>query len=403
MRAVINQLAMEGIREIVEGRARLLVPEASLVSNVPPKQPAFYNPAARVSRDVSIVAYNAFIQQVNEKSFADTLAGLGARALRVAVEVKGIDEVYINDINPVAIDIARRASILNGVEHICRFSIDTACRFLAEHSTRGFRFGMVDVDPFGTPAPYVDCALRAVVDGGLLSITATDTPILYGIYPRIAMRRYHGRSMRCEYANEIGLRLLLGMLSMVASRLEMGIEPLFVQSTRHYMRVYAKINVGSSNADDMPSMLGYVYHCNSCSNRFTTDIDEYREECNLCNSKKMIRAGPLWISRLMDEGFVALMNSIIDDEAYALNLDRQAVNIVRIAKEESVLVDEALYYTVDEVTSMLKIRPPSTASILDVLRSNGFKASRTALSLRGFRTDASIRDICSLVRALVDK
>jgi tRNA G26 N,N-dimethylase Trm1 len=105
----------------------------------------------------------------------------------------------------------------------------------------------------------------------------------------------------------------------------------------------------------------------------------------------------------MDESFVALMNSIIDDGAYALNLDKQAVNIVRIAKEESMLVDEALYYTVDEVTSMLKIRPPSTTSILDTLRSNGFKASRTALSLRGFRTDANIRDICSLVRALVDQ
>ncbi|MEM2923237.1 MAG: tRNA (guanine(10)-N(2))-dimethyltransferase [Candidatus Nitrosocaldus sp.] len=391
---------MEGIREIIEGSTRLLVPEASLVSDVPPKQPAFYNPAARVSRDVSIVAYNAFIKQVDEKSFADALAGLGARALRVAVEVKGIDEVYINDVNPIAVDIAKRASILNRIEHICRFSIDTACRFLAEHSTRGFRFGIVDVDPFGTPAPYVDCALRAIVDGGLISMTATDTPILYGIYPRIAMRRYHGRSMRCEYANEIGLRLLLGMLSMVASRLEMGVEPLFVQSTRHYMRVYAKISVGSRGADEMLSRLGYAYHCNSCSNRFTTGMDDYREACDICNGK-MTRAGPLWISKLMDGSFVDTMNRVMDDEAYPLNLDKQAVNIVRIAREESMLVDEALYYTVDEVTSMLKIRPPSTASILDALRSNGFKAVRTCLSSRGFRTDANIKEVCDVVRALI--
>ncbi|MFN4336313.1 MAG: tRNA (guanine-N1)-methyltransferase [Candidatus Nitrosocaldus sp.] len=390
---------MEGFREIVEGSTRLLVPEVSLTSNVPPKQPAFYNPAARVSRDVSIVAYNAFISSTMERSFADVLAGIGARALRVAVEVKSMDEVYINDVNPIAIEIAREASRLNKVESICRFSIDTAYRFLVEHSGRGSRFGIVDIDPFGTPAPYVDCALRAIVDGGMLSMTATDTPILYGIYPRIALRRYHGRSIRCEYANEIGLRLLLGMLSMVASRLEMGIEPLFVQSTRHYMRVYAKINVGSSSADEMPSRLGYAYHCNSCANRFIVCMDRHREVCGLCNSNRLIKAGPLWISRVMDEGFVYSMNRVIDDIGYDLNLDKEAVNIVRIAREESML-GEALYYTVDEVTRMLKVRPPSTASILDALRGNGFKASRTSLSLRGFRTNANIKEISNIIRAL---
>ncbi len=390
---------MEGFREIVEGITRLLVPEVSLTSSVPPKQPAFYNPAARVSRDVSIVAYNAFITSTMEHSFADALAGIGARALRVAVEVKSMDEVYINDVNPIAIEIAEEASRLNRVERICRFSIDTAYRFLAEHSGRGSRFGIVDIDPFGTPAPYVDSALRAIVDGGMLSMTATDTPILYGIYPRIALRRYHGRSIRCEYANEIGLRLLLGMLSIVASRLEMGIEPLFVQSTRHYMRVYAKINVGSSSADEMPSRLGYAYHCNSCANRFIACIDEHREECNICNSSRLIKAGPLWIARVMDEGFVYSMSRVIDDMGYDLNLDKEAVKIVRIAREESML-GEALYYTVDEVTSMLKVRPPSTASVLDMLRSNGFKASRTSLSLRGFRTNANIKEVCDIIRAL---
>ncbi|MCS7141489.1 MAG: tRNA (guanine(10)-N(2))-dimethyltransferase [Candidatus Nitrosocaldus sp.] len=393
----------EGLREIVEGRSRLLVPEASLVSDVPPKQPAFYNPAARVSRDVSVLAYNAYIttQDMRERSFADALAGIGARALRVAVEVKGMDEVYINDVNPIAVEIAREASILNGVERLCRFSVDTAYRFLMEHSSRGSRFGMVDIDPFGTPAPYVDCALRAIVDGGMLSMTATDTPILYGIYPRIALRRYHGRSMRCEYANEVGLRLLLGMLSMVASRLEMGVEPLFVQSTRHYMRVYARVRVGPRYADEMPTRLGYVYHCSACANRFTAGMDEQQVvECSICNGR-LGRAGPLWIDRMMDAGFVDLMNRVIGDDAYSLSLDKRALDIVRMAKEES-REEDALYYTVDEITSMLRVRPPTTASILDALRGSGFRACRTCLSPRGFRTDASIDEICRIVRALVD-
>lgn len=36
------------------------------------------------------------------------------------------------------------------------------------------KFDVVDVDPYGSPSPFVDAAVQCVADGGLLMVTATD-------------------------------------------------------------------------------------------------------------------------------------------------------------------------------------------------------------------------------------
>ncbi len=46
--------------EITEGSTKLLVPKGSMTEKVPPKEPAFFNPRASLSRDLSIIACSAF-------------------------------------------------------------------------------------------------------------------------------------------------------------------------------------------------------------------------------------------------------------------------------------------------------------------------------------------------------
>ena len=41
----------EEIIEITEGNTKLLVPKGSMIEKVPPKEPAFFNPRANLSRD----------------------------------------------------------------------------------------------------------------------------------------------------------------------------------------------------------------------------------------------------------------------------------------------------------------------------------------------------------------
>ena len=99
----------------------------------------------------------------------------------------------------------------------------------------------MDVDPFGTPAPYLDCLLRSVENGGLISVTATDTAVLCGVYPKVCYRKYYGNPLRTKYAGEIGIRLLISSIALIASRLDLSITPIFSHGYRNYMRVYCKV------------------------------------------------------------------------------------------------------------------------------------------------------------------
>ena len=42
------------------------------------------------------------------------------------------------------------------------------------------RVEVVDLDPYGTAAPFIDTAVGAVADGGLMCITCTDLAVLAG-------------------------------------------------------------------------------------------------------------------------------------------------------------------------------------------------------------------------------
>ena len=286
----------------MEGKTTLFVPRVSIESRVPPKTPAFYNPQARFNRDLSVTIYRAMAKKLSGLvRFADSLAGVGARGVRIAVEAPEVDKVFINDLNSMAICYAKASAKANKVYRKCAFSNLDVCRFLVDHSAPGERFEIVDVDPFGSPSPYLDCSLRAVRDGGMVSLTATDTPILCGMHPNVSVRKYHGYSLRTEYCHEIGIRLLLGALAHSAMRLDMGIHPVFSHSTRHYIRTYVIASSGAKYAEETRESLGYILHCFGCLNRKVSRT--IKDRCDEC-SKKFVYAGPLWIEEIHDDEFL---------------------------------------------------------------------------------------------------
>jgi tRNA (guanine26-N2/guanine27-N2)-dimethyltransferase len=369
----------------VEGRTILMVPKSSLTDKVPSKTPAFFNPAAKLNRDLSILAYSAFAASSGKKTFADSLAGIGARALRVAVEVPEVEQVYCNDINCVAIEAAKEAARLNSVTGRCHFSIDEVCKFLLKGDKEGDRYSIVDLDPFGTPARHIDCVLRSVLDGGLVSITATDTAVLWGVYPKVCLRRYYGRPLNNSYGNETAIRLLLSLTALTASRLELAIKPVFVHTTKHYLRVYAKVSVSSSQANDVYNSIGYVMHCSQCGHRFNTK--EYgKGKCELCNTGLAV-GGQMWTGSLHDKEFVKKM---LEQDP-----DRQCKKVLEAAVEEASEIP--YYFRADEISSKLKSNTHSVQRIIEKLHAAGFVASKTALNTSAFKTDARINSILNVV------
>ena len=200
----------EIFEEIIEGDTKLIVPKKSLTEKVPPIKPAFFNPKARTNRDFSIIAYAAFLKKFDgPKIFLEALSGVGARGLRVANELK-IDTVNINDLNPTALKIAKESATLNNLKNI-EFSEKEACVFLNGYSRKGNRGSLVDIDPFGSPAAFFDCGIRATMHGGILSSAATDLQVLNGLFQGACKRKYGGIPVRVEYGNEMAIRLIFDL------------------------------------------------------------------------------------------------------------------------------------------------------------------------------------------------
>lgn len=377
---------------------------------------------------------------------ADSLCGTGVRGLRVAVELPEVDHVYLNDINPLAIDIARKSSAINRVEHKCYFSVNEACKFLLDVSSRSHadpavtnygvkvdrirrRFRIVDLDPFGSPADYIDCMVRSVENGGLVSVTATDTAVLCGKYPEVCLRKYYGLPLNNSYSNEIALRLLISLIALTSSRLGISIYPLFAHTNMHYIRLYAKAVLSNKLANKIFSNIGYLQHCFGCGNRTVSVVQPRRETCELCDAKYCI-AGWLWTGRIYDKDFVReMMAKTFPSQSNGIKQEYESFGEAANEREEKLKKshngykirvgndlekiqekknkilqrlfarcfnehdDIPYYFTSDEIASKLKIGPPPLASIIERLTQAGFRTSHSGLNQTAFKTDAKINEI----------
>lgn len=376
------QITKEFFEEITEGKTKLQVPKKSLTDTVPPKEPAFFNPKAKLNRDFSILAYGAFLKKFEgPKIFLEGLSGIGPRGLRVANEL-AVEKVVINDLNPSALELAKFSANLNGLNNI-EYSEKEICRFFSNYSKKGNRGSIVDMDPFGSPAQFFDCGLRATMHGGIFSCTATDLQVLNGLFPNACKRKYGGVPIRTEYGNEIAIRLILGCLRSVSGRLGLEIIPLYVESNMHYYRTYVRVY----NRPDQNENLGYVTHCKNCGHR---KLEKERIEiCEICESQNN-NGGPLWIDKIFDKEFVEQMILKIPE----LNVDKKCEKSLRKCLSESQI--SGVYYTLDEIASKMKASPPKLENAITKLQSNGFIASPTSFSPTGFRTDANIKEIIKI-------
>ncbi|MGB9841882.1 MAG: tRNA (guanine-N1)-methyltransferase, partial [Candidatus Bathyarchaeales archaeon] len=148
--------------EIVqEGKVKVLVPKLSAFVKqpsdyVPSKAPVFYNPVMELNRDIAILAFQAYQRMINrEITLCEPLASTGIRGIRFAAEIQGAKSVLIGDVSERAAELARYNVRLNGLQERVTVQHEDANCLLSEHAAPHRRFDAVDVDPFGSPVPYL--------------------------------------------------------------------------------------------------------------------------------------------------------------------------------------------------------------------------------------------------------
>jgi tRNA (guanine26-N2/guanine27-N2)-dimethyltransferase len=394
--------------EIVEeGQVRVLVPKLSAFMKkpseyAPSKAPVFYNPVMELNRDIAVLALQAYQQTVGrEIVVCEPLAGCGVRGIRFAREVEGVKKVLVNDINRKAYLLAKRNVEMNGLEKRVMVRNLDANFLLARYAAPYKRFDAIDIDPFGSPAPFLDSAISAIRDGGLLALTATDMAPLCGVHPKACIRKYGGKPLRTEYCHEIALRLLIASTAATAAKHEIGVYPLFSHSTDHYVRFYAVLRHGAQKADETLKQLGYILHCFNCLHRETVHKNVllgHDGKCPNCGSK-MDYAGLVWLGKLADEKFCTLMEN--EAERRKLKLKTRIRKILALVKNECSA--PATYYVLDKICSKMGLSVPSLGALVEALKGKGFKTSLTHFNPKGVKSNAPIAEIMAIIEQMPTK
>lgn len=376
---------------IREGKVAVLVPKLKAFVKTaweyaPSKAPVFYNPAMELNRDLAVCALQAYQRLMKHELVAcEPLSGCGVRGVRLAKEVEGVRKIVVNDISSDAARLAESNVNMNGLGDKVAVCNKDANFLLSSYAAPRRRFDYIDIDPFGSPVPYIDSALRALRDGGLLALTATDMAPLCGVHVKACLRKYGGRPLRTDYCHELAVRLLIGCLVMLAAKHDIGISPVFSYSDYNYVRTYAIASYGAKKADSSLQKMGHVLHCFSCFHRESQlEMTPFlRRDCPECGSKLQV-AGPLWLGPLWDERFCTML----DSEARRKELR----NRIRILRLISLITREAhapvTYYAIDKLCDKFNLPVPSLSRVIDHLSSRGYQVVATHFSTKAVRTDA---------------
>ncbi len=364
----------EGSVQMMEGSTELLVPLIHSEKGGPGTRigRVFFNEQMAFNRDVTVMF---FASGIGMKSALDGMASTGARGVRIAKEARTDIEITINDKDEEACSYIDSNIALNSADNCQRSKEDIRC--LLTHKV----FDYIDIDPFGSPTPFIPMVIQGARRKGILAITATDTAPMCGTYPKKCERRYGAHSERSPFLHETGLRILIGSLAREAAKGDRGLECILSFYADHYFRTYVRLIEGGASANKTLDGLGYI------------DYDARTGERTISPEKSSKHSmGPLWLGPLHNKEMLSSMK-ILD----SLQEKERCSKYLGLWKQE---LDVPFYYENDEVASMMHASPPPMERVLDVLGRSG-PVSRTHFSPIAFKTELPLHDVLDIYKEIV--
>ena len=291
----------------------------------------------------------------------EMLAATGVRGLRLLHEAKSPDVLFMSESSPAAIDVLR--------ENAAR--VDGSAAHVLFHDARwplpSGPFDYVDLDPFGTPMPYLPSALDAADSGTLLGVTATDMAVFAGVARGMCAIRYGARPVRGYAAGEGALRILLGAIDRAAEARGLALRPILSYVGDHHVRAYLRIlrRTGDTQVGEI-------------------DIRQWTG-APLPGSGSV---GPLWLGPMFDTGVLEQLEPP-PSAAEPAALQR----FLSILREES-NVDVPFFYEPNRLAHDLRLaQPPALGALISALKAMGGRAARSHVRAAAFRTDVERADV----------
>ncbi|CAD6447661.1 2f44ac25-7603-4cb4-9f58-b4e4d99f4ad8 [Sclerotinia trifoliorum] len=211
----------------------------------------------------------------------DALSATGLRALRYAQEIPFATSITANDLLPAAtktIELnVKHNKLENKINAVTGNALTHMYSLIGDDSKDGSgskKYDVIDLDPYGTAAPFLDAAVQAVRDdGGLLCVTCTDAGVWASNgYPEKAYSLYGGVTVKGQHSHEGGLRLILHSIATSAARYGLAMEPLLSLSIDFYARVFVRIYRSPSDVKFLAGKTMMVYNCDTGCGAWTTQM-----------------------------------------------------------------------------------------------------------------------------------
>lgn len=442
----IYSSGMENGVKVTEGKAEICFPDSNSV---------FYNPVQEFNRDLSTAVLKLFSHEfsANKKTnrsgktcvhegekdednsdnkacedgeqneatdgchsgiaILEGLAASGLRSVRYALEVPGVKNITANDISADAYRMIQKNIQHNNVQNIVKPSKEDAglLMYKRRHPPSS-RFDAIDLDPYGSAATFLDSAVQAVSDGGILLVTCTDMGVLCGNHSEACFGKYGSMSLKAKFCHEMALRLLLFSMESHANRYKRYIKPLLSVSVDFYVRVFVQVFTSPSEVKRSASKHCLVFHCVGCGTFHLQPMGRRIEEgrskkyppalgptvgllCDQCSSKFHL-GGPIWKEPIHDVEFVRRLLKSIKERPELFKTSDRIIGLLSVIEEE--LPDCPLYYTVDHLCGVLHCTTPSLVQIRSAVIGAGYRASSSHACRTALKTDAPHNVVWDIMR-----
>ncbi len=373
---------------VTEGLAKIIIPKRELFQRPdqtyePAWSPVFYNPLMKPCRDLTVLVNYSYF---GNKSyfFIDSLAGTGVRGIRLGLETNGYG--IINDVDPIAYYYMLRNIELNNLSQRVQPYMCESNALFNNFTFSGVIVDYIDIDPYGSPIPFIDSAVKTLGKNSLLGVTATDTAPLVCSHRHKTLRRYNIECMKTDFEKELGLRILIYNLIIRSASQDVCLKPLISYYHKHYYRVFFETTRSGSKAfENVSKCRGYLWYCPKTLERgFVKEINTIE---NNCSDGEQIVAGPLWICNLGDTDF---LKKLIDNvEKFANYIDLNLLKQLKILLYEYRI--EQPYIRYDKFFSKIGRNMIPIEEFINIIKKQGFEASRSHFDPRGVRTNAPVK------------
>lgn len=381
----------------------------------------------------------------------DALAATGLRSVRYAKEVPGVKVVVANDIEEEA---AKKCGD-NAKQNECESLVEAVCGDAVAHMicSRGNPYDVIDLDPYGSAAPFIDAAVQAISDGGLLCVTSTDMTVLSGNYPEVCYAKYGSMPTKAKHLHEFALRVLLHALESSATRYARHIVPVVSLSIDFYIRVFVRVYKSPAKVKHTIARRAMVLQSAGCPSFYLQPLglpilrdggyacarlhepprkirdlgrraqrkadredevveeDEEEEEfdpelvaperCAETGASFKV-GGPIWAAPIHDRDWViAGLDRIAAGCDEHLSTTERIHGVFTAVSEE--LMDVPLYYTIPDLCKTLHCAAPKMCEVRAALMHAGYRSSQCHRDPDGIKTDAPPRVLFDIFRCWIKK